>query len=110
MGCGYPGAPAHSYIRFTGDSLDHVLDEEESLIKDSAFPEGTVATYYCERGFELLGPARRRCQMDSTWTPEGVPFCGKSKFDFYKQYINNKKYCPSYAYTCIHLFTLTYFS
>ncbi|KAK0177270.1 hypothetical protein PV328_001340 [Microctonus aethiopoides] len=75
MGCGYPGAPAHSYIRFTGDSLDHVLDEEESLIKDSSFPEGTVATYYCERGFELLGPARRRCQIDSTWTPEGVPFC-----------------------------------
>ncbi|CAD6240155.1 GSCOCG00002529001-RA-CDS, partial [Cotesia congregata] len=73
-GCGYPGAPAHSTVRFT-DNLDDVLDEEDSLIKDTVFPTGTVATYACERGFELLGPARRQCQPDGTWTPEGVPFC-----------------------------------
>ncbi|KAG8038155.1 hypothetical protein G9C98_006480, partial [Cotesia typhae] len=73
-GCGYPGAPAHSTVRFT-NNLDDVLDEEDSLIKDTVFPTGTVATYACERGFELLGPARRQCQPDGTWTPEGVPFC-----------------------------------
>ncbi|XP_057333531.1 uncharacterized protein LOC130672805 isoform X1 [Microplitis mediator] len=73
-GCGYPGAPAHSTVRFT-DNSDDVLDEEDSLIKDTVFPTSTVATYTCERGFELLGPARRQCQADGTWTPEGVPFC-----------------------------------
>ncbi|XP_034943551.1 uncharacterized protein [Chelonus insularis] len=74
-GCGYPGAPAHSHVRFSGDSLEDVLDEEESLIKETSFSSGTVATYSCERGFELLGPSRRQCQPDGTWTPEGVPFC-----------------------------------
>lgn len=44
------------------------------------FPTSTVATYTCERGFELLGPARRQCQADGTWTPEGVPFCGNFLF------------------------------
>lgn len=76
-GCGYPGAPAHSSVRFTGTDVDDVVDEEDALLKDTTFPEGTVATYSCERGFELLGPARRQCQADGTWAPEGVPFCGK---------------------------------
>nr|XP_012232522.1 PREDICTED: uncharacterized protein LOC105678072 isoform X2 [Linepithema humile] len=74
-GCGYPGAPAHSSVRFTGTDIDDVIDEEDALLKDTALPEGTVATYSCERGFELLGPTRRECQADGTWTPEGVPFC-----------------------------------
>ncbi|KYN41919.1 Sushi, von Willebrand factor type A, EGF and pentraxin domain-containing protein 1 [Trachymyrmex septentrionalis] len=38
-------------------------------------PVGTRATYSCERGFELLGPARRDCQAEGSWVPEGVPFC-----------------------------------
>ncbi|XP_032679645.1 uncharacterized protein LOC116848037 isoform X2 [Odontomachus brunneus] len=71
-GCGYPGAPAHSSVRFT---IGDVLDEEDDLFNDTMFPVGTMATYSCERGFELLGPARRHCQADGTWTPEGVPFC-----------------------------------
>lgn len=33
----------------------------------------------CERGFELLGPARRVCE-NGQWTPEGIPFCGKCIF------------------------------
>ncbi|XP_014612346.1 PREDICTED: uncharacterized protein LOC106791312 isoform X2 [Polistes canadensis] len=74
-GCGYPGAPAHSSVRFTGSSIDDVIDEEDALLKETELPEGTVATYSCERGFELLGPARRQCQAEGTWTPEGVPFC-----------------------------------
>ncbi|KAI4492039.1 hypothetical protein M0802_010164 [Mischocyttarus mexicanus] len=74
-GCGYPGAPAHSSVRFTGSNIDDVIDEEDALLKETELPEGTVATYSCERGFELLGPARRQCQSDGTWTPEGVPFC-----------------------------------
>ena len=76
-GCGYPGAPAHSSVRFTGSDIDEVIDEEEILLRDSYLPEGTIATYSCERGFELLGPARRQCQAEGTWTPEGVPFCGE---------------------------------
>ncbi|XP_076670028.1 uncharacterized protein LOC143369675 [Andrena cerasifolii] len=74
-GCGYPGAPAHSSVRFTGTGAQDVIDEEDALLKDTIFREGTVATYSCERGFELLGPARRQCQADGSWTPEGVPFC-----------------------------------
>ncbi|CAL1680659.1 unnamed protein product [Lasius platythorax] len=74
-GCGYPGAPAHSSVRFTGTDIDDVIDEEDALLKDTTLLEGTVATYSCERGFELLGPARRECQADGMWTPEGVPFC-----------------------------------
>ncbi|XP_011631815.1 uncharacterized protein LOC105423669 [Pogonomyrmex barbatus] len=74
-GCGYPGAPAHSSVRFTGRGIDDVIDEEDALLKDTTLPEGTVATYSCERGFELLGPARRECQAEGMWAPEGVPFC-----------------------------------
>ena len=79
-GCGYPGAPAHSSVRFTGPDAEDVIDEEDSLLKDTVFPEGTVATYSCERGFELLGPARRQCQIDGSWTPDGVPFCGEPSY------------------------------
>ncbi|XP_014487109.1 PREDICTED: uncharacterized protein LOC106750941 [Dinoponera quadriceps] len=74
-GCGYPGAPAHSSVRFTGTEVEDVIDEEDALLKDTTLPVGTVATYSCERGFELLGPARRQCQTDGMWAPEGVPFC-----------------------------------
>ena len=82
-GCGYPGAPAHSSVRFSGPGIDDVIDEEDGPIGNALgnglFAHNTVATYSCERGFELLGPARRHCNKDSngTWTPEGVPFCGK---------------------------------
>lgn len=58
--CSFPGAPAHSTVQFTDDSL----------------ASGTVASYSCERGFELLGPARRVCDSGQ-WVPEGIPFCGK---------------------------------
>uniref|UniRef100_A0A2A4J811 Sushi, von Willebrand factor type A, EGF and pentraxin domain-containing protein 1 n=1 Tax=Heliothis virescens TaxID=7102 RepID=A0A2A4J811_HELVI len=37
--------------------------------------EGTIASYECERGFELLGPARRLCGANGKWTPDGIPFC-----------------------------------
>ncbi|XP_031831619.2 uncharacterized protein LOC116426602 isoform X1 [Nomia melanderi] len=74
-GCGYPGAPAHSIVRFTVPGTQDVIDEEDALLKDRMLSVDTVATYYCERGFELLGPARRQCQADGSWLPEGVPFC-----------------------------------
>lgn len=67
--CGYPGAPAHSSIRFSYADIDDATD------KVDFYETSTIATYYCDRGFELLGPARRQCQADGTWTPEGVPFC-----------------------------------
>ena len=40
---------------------------------------GTVARYSCDRGFELLGPARRICNSNGTWVPQGIPFCGEYK-------------------------------
>ncbi|KAL4717679.1 hypothetical protein ACJJTC_000828 [Scirpophaga incertulas] len=57
--CRFPGAPAHSKVTFSNDALT----------------EGTIATYTCERGFELLGPSRRICGPMGKWTPEGIPFC-----------------------------------
>lgn len=56
--CSFPGSPAHSSVVFSDNNLTH----------------GTVASYSCERGFELLGPARRVCDK-GTWMPEGIPFC-----------------------------------
>ncbi|ODN00688.1 CUB and sushi domain-containing protein 2 [Orchesella cincta] len=61
LSCGYPGAPAHSSLTFSAPELK----------------PGVVASYACERGFELLGPARRICQADGRWLPEGIPFCAK---------------------------------
>ncbi|XP_002010715.3 uncharacterized protein LOC6585075 isoform X1 [Drosophila mojavensis] len=57
-GCSFPGSPAHSSVVFTNANLT----------------QGTVASYSCERGFELLGPARRVCDKGQ-WVPEGIPFC-----------------------------------
>ncbi|XP_012162901.1 uncharacterized protein LOC101455262 isoform X2 [Ceratitis capitata] len=56
--CSFPGSPAHSTVVFSSANLTH----------------GTVASYTCERGFELLGPARRVCDK-GTWVPDGIPFC-----------------------------------
>ncbi|XP_026741573.1 CUB and sushi domain-containing protein 3 isoform X1 [Trichoplusia ni] len=57
--CHFPGAPAHSRVTFSDETL----------------AEGTIASYECERGFELLGPTRRACGENGKWTPEGIPFC-----------------------------------
>jgi len=58
--CGYPGSPAHATVTFSSDTLE----------------VGTVATYVCNNGYELLGPRRRTCQADLRFSPAGVPFCG----------------------------------
>ncbi|XP_049885104.1 uncharacterized protein LOC126380042 isoform X2 [Pectinophora gossypiella] len=57
--CPFPGAPAHSRVTFSDESL----------------AEATEATYECERGFELLGPRRRVCGATGRWYPDGIPFC-----------------------------------
>lgn len=59
--CGYPGSPAHASIAFSSEVIH----------------PGTVATYTCDSGFELLGPARRVCAANGTWIPLGIPFCGE---------------------------------
>ncbi|RWS10699.1 sushi: von Willebrand factor type A: EGF and pentraxin domain-containing protein 1-like protein [Dinothrombium tinctorium] len=57
--CGYPGSPAHASVSFTTEFIEI----------------GTVATYTCDNGYELLGPPRRTCSSNGTWVPQGVPFC-----------------------------------
>ncbi|XP_037084905.1 seizure 6-like protein 2 [Pollicipes pollicipes] len=59
VGCGFPGAPAHSSVTFSTAQIR----------------PGSAASYTCERGFELLGPARRVCRVNGTWTPDAIPFC-----------------------------------
>lgn len=87
--CKFPGAPAHSTVSFSNDTLT----------------TGAIATYTCERGFELLGPARRVCESTGEWLPEGIPFCGKFQIFFFlnlKIYIKYK-YVSRGAYNCIPL-------
>ena len=59
--CGYPGSPAHASVTF---NTTHVV-------------AGTAASYTCDNGYELLGPPRRVCQANGSWSPVGIPFCGK---------------------------------
>lgn len=59
--CGYPGSPAHASVTFN----------------TSLVVAGTAASYACDNGYELLGPPRRICQANGTWSPIGIPFCGK---------------------------------
>ncbi|XP_054717691.1 uncharacterized protein LOC129227128 [Uloborus diversus] len=59
LSCGYPGSPSHSVVTFNTDSVQ----------------TGTVATYRCDPGFDLLGPIRRLCVENGTWIPIGVPVC-----------------------------------
>jgi len=59
--CGYPGSPAHASVSLTTDFIE----------------TGTIATYTCDNGYELLGPSRRTCNQNGTWTPVGIPFCGE---------------------------------
>jgi len=70
--CGFPGAPAHSTVSFRGESWGGSTGKKGD--KESV-PEGTISEYSCDRGFELLGPARRVCAENGTWTPQGIPFC-----------------------------------
>ncbi|KAH9399906.1 C-type lectin (CTL) or carbohydrate-recognition domain (CRD) [Tyrophagus putrescentiae] len=62
--CGYPGSPAHAIV---------------SMSPQGPIQSGTTATYNCDNGYELLGPARRTCNENGTWTPLGIPFCGLSQ-------------------------------
>lgn len=62
--CSYPGSPLHCSVTFTNERLN----------------AGTIVTYTCDYGYELLGPSRRACNQNGTWTPEGIPFCGKCIF------------------------------
>ena len=63
-GCGYPGSPGHASVAFSSEAIE----------------AGTVATYTCDNGYELLGPPRRTCTENGTWIPQGIPFCGRFSF------------------------------
>ena len=78
--CGYPGAPAHSSVEFSnrGGGTGPGGGAQGDL------GAGTIAEYNCDRGFELLGPARRVCGENGTWSPQGIPFCGKHCILFQK--------------------------
>ena len=81
--CGFPGAPAHSTVEFSTPTVE----------------PGTVARYTCDRGFELLGPARRMCGTNGTWVPQGIPFCGKYKLSYFSFY--SRKAVAKNNSTCI---------
>ncbi|CAG0879193.1 unnamed protein product [Cyprideis torosa] len=71
--CGFPGSPAHSIVTFS---------------PEGEIRTGTVATYSCDWGFELLGTSTRRvCSENGTWVPDGIPFCATK---FSKEYSDDK--------------------
>jgi len=72
--CGFPGAPAHSSVQFS-DRSANAAQAEATLGSSLTVEQGTIAEYTCDRGFELLGPARRVCANNGTWSPQGIPFC-----------------------------------
>ncbi|XP_042899237.1 CUB and sushi domain-containing protein 2 [Parasteatoda tepidariorum] len=59
LSCGYPGNPSHSTVTFNTETIG----------------TGTLATYRCDPGFDLLGPLRRLCFENGTWIPVGLPVC-----------------------------------
>jgi len=71
--CGFPGAPAHSSVEFS--ESDRSPPPSSSGSAGLTVPTGAIAEYTCDRGFELLGPARRVCGTNGTWSPQGIPFC-----------------------------------
>lgn len=86
--CGYPGSPGHASVAFSSETIE----------------AGTVATYTCDNGYELLGPPRRTCTENGTWIPQGIPFCGKSLFtlqslsvSFFLQYLPYATYLDRQA-------------
>ena len=77
--CGFPGAPAHSSVEFSDRAANAAMAAGALGSTILTVSEGTIAEYTCDRGFELLGPARRVCANNGTWSPQGIPFCGKNK-------------------------------
>ncbi len=43
---------------------------------------GTIATYSCSPGYQLVGGSVRACGPDGTWN-ETVPTCGMQVYNFY---------------------------
>ena len=50
-----------------------VLYSRDPSTSDS-FMSGTVATYSCTDGYELVGEEKRTCLVDGTWTG-AEPYC-----------------------------------
>ncbi|XP_035216887.1 uncharacterized protein LOC118190306 [Stegodyphus dumicola] len=59
LSCGLPGSTFRSTVTFNTESIRR----------------GTIATYTCETGFRLIGPWRRLCLGNGTWTPKELPIC-----------------------------------
>lgn len=63
-GCGYPGNPLHSTIKFEPNPDDF-----------APYQVNTVVTYSCDEKYDLIGEKRRSCQENGTWFPAEMPFC-----------------------------------
>ena len=54
-----------SAVMVTNGEVLHVYDTDPST--SDSFMGGTVATYSCADGYELVGEERRTCLVDGTW-------------------------------------------
>ena len=55
--------------------LCSILDPPDNgTVSYSYLHPGSVATYYCSRGYELVGEEMRTCQANSTWS-SSKPTC-----------------------------------
>lgn len=85
--CGFPGSPAHGYVK---------LDQD-------AYNEGDVVTYSCQVGYILLGSPVSRCTEDGSWTRE-VPICGKRLylvFSLFERYSRSNLWAATFFYYII---------
>lgn len=87
-GCGYPGSPGHASVAFSSETIE----------------PGTVATYTCDNGYELLGPPRRSCSQNGTWEPQGIPFCGKHPFPVCQRLAASERVAQ---FRCLFFFKVT---
>ena len=55
------------------DILDVVIDHAVVILSDGV-NYGSVATYICDPGYELVGAANRTCQDNGTWS-DAAPVC-----------------------------------
>ena len=53
---------------------DFTVDNVESVVITGVGYDDTM-WYRCKRGYQLDGPARRRCNADNRWSPRQPPRC-----------------------------------
>ena len=78
--------PLHVYISFPPVAVCGFLpDPENGTVTINGTVPGSIATYTCDPGFNLIGDEQRVCQANGNWS-ENEPLC-QSQFVIFQPYI-----------------------